>query len=139
MTCIRKLASFPNTRERPRKPTQSSSTYQVDALVAAAGPVDPTAITITSANIGQQTQNGNTILAAPNSDRTYLTLRNLSPSENLVYSYKPVGEADDPNMDDNGMILRAGDSADLEDIDSVYYVRSLGAADVDCRIDEGEG
>lgn len=133
MTCIRKLSSFPNTRERPRKPTQTADTYDVSALVPAVGPIDPNNTTITEANIGQQTIGGNTILAASNADRTYITIRNLDPTDAIAYGYV------DKNLTDEGMILRAGDSADLETIDTPVYVRSLGAAAIDVRVDEGEG
>lgn len=131
-TCVKRLASFPNTRERPRRPTQSAITYAVAALISAVGPLDTSTTAVTAANIGQQTTQGNTVVAPANPDRTYLTLRNLDPTEAVVYGY-----TDNPALDTEGMILRAGDSVDLDSIDNVIYVRSIGATPVDCRIDRG--
>ena len=131
-TCAKRLASFPNTRERPRRPTQTADTYSVDALTSAVGPFDTSTTEITEADIGTQTTNGNTIAAPIDPDRTYLTLRNLDPLNSIVYGYKDLAD-----LDTEGMILKAGDSADLDAIDDPIYIRSIGPALVDCRIDRG--
>jgi hypothetical protein len=59
-------ASFPNSRVKPRPSTQSANTYQVSIL--------------------DQTQ-PLTLIAAPNANRTYIILKNLSNTTALWYVY----------------------------------------------------
>lgn len=128
------LASFPNSRIRPRKPTESATTFgrtvEPDGTI---GAVDPGAAEPVFADEDSQTVNGNTVVAARNLNRTYLTIRNVDPSESIAYAYD-----DTIDITVDGMILRAGDSADLESPQTVYAV-SLGAVAVNLRYDQGIG
>jgi hypothetical protein len=141
MGCQSKIGSFPNTRIRSRKPTKKAKTYKVIAIWDnSAGPIDTT-VEVTEAMIGQKTTNGNTIVSPASSEQTYLTLRNIDPSEPVFYSYVDIGESDAIDLLDQGQLLRAGDSVDIEVTESVVLVRSASSVstDIDCRIDRGQG
>ena len=135
--CVKQLGSFPNTRQRPRKPTIDADTAQVLAKDALGVPDISSVADLVSddkTDEGKLTTNGNTILRARNLDRTYLTLRNIDPSENIAYGYR-----DRANLATSGMILRAGDSVDI-DSPKIIFVRSLAlGGDVLTAYDEGIG
>ena len=134
MVCGNKLASFPNTRERSRKPTLTADTGKV--LVKQNGTIwtfDTTNGVVVS-DEGKQTTNGNTIVKATDQDRTYLTLRNVSPADAIVYGYR-----DRADLNNTGMILRAGDSVDIDSLDTIYARGISGSTDIDVRIDYGRG
>lgn len=62
-------ASFPNSRIKPRPATQSANTYQVQLSDYTLTP---------------------TLVAGPNQNRTYILLKNLSPSTAFWYVYAQV-------------------------------------------------
>ncbi len=134
MPCGNKLASFPNTRERPRKPTLTADTGRV--MVKQNGDIGTFDTTngVTVSDEGKQTTNGNTIVKAYDQDRTYLTLRNVSPADAIVYGYR-----DRADLNNTGMILRAGDSVDIDSLDTIYARGISGSMDIDVRIDFGRG
>ncbi len=108
------LASFPNTRIRPRPATRRAETF---------GGLAPVGIPV--------------LAKAANRARTYLTIRNTNLSSDMAYGYGD--QANDSNyLTNEGMILRPGDSMDIESLEDVY-VMSIGATPVEFREDEGEG
>lgn len=141
MTCKQKLASFPNTRQRPRKPTQESFTRNytlptngtTGLLDTGAGGFDQT----DDSNEGQVTTVGNMLIKAYMQERTYITLRNLGSAQNIRYRYK------DATVDGagftTGMTLRAGDSVDLESPEMIFVENMDGAEPVEIAIDWGIG
>jgi hypothetical protein len=103
-------ASFKNSRDFPRKPTQT-------AVVS-----NPTA-TVASASI------------AANTARTYLTIENESGTlgDDIRFAYGAVI----PTAL-TGFLLKAGSSVDIESPQQVNYIRA-GANDVKLSVDEGSG
>ena len=134
MVCGNKLASFPNTRERPRKPTLTADTGRVMVKQSGVTGTFDTTNGVTVSDEGKVTTNGNTIVKASDSDRTYLTLRNVSPADSLVYGYR-----DRSDLNNTGMILRAGDSVDIDSLDTIYARGISGSTDIDVRVDFGRG
>jgi hypothetical protein len=121
------LASFKNSREYARKATTTALTSQlVVAGNLAAGP---------------------TLIAFPDNNRTYLTLRNLNSSKSfplgadgLKYFYQKSG---DPNPTiaqilANGFELDPGDAIDMESPEATWAV-SMTANPVPITIDVGDG
>jgi hypothetical protein len=132
-SCTQKLASFPNTRERPRKPTLTSDTGRIMANGnTTIGIFDPSGGVVVG-DEGKVTVNGNTVVKAYDPDRTYITLRNVDPSEAMVYGYR-----DRANLHLTGMILKAGDSVDCDSLDTIY-ARSLNVLELEIRTDFGRG
>lgn len=115
MGIVNYLASFPNTRQRPRKPTRVADVY---------GGIAPINVPV--------------LAKEANKGRTYLTIRNINNQDTLVYGYGP--QANDMQfLMDNGMHLRAGDSMDIEAYEQDIYVMSIGLTPVQYRLDEGRG
>lgn len=143
MTCGKKLASFPNSRIRTRRPTDTAQTYHVDVQVDDdIGTIDTINDEITETDIGMETTNGNTIIAEANPLTTYITLRNIDPAEPMFYGYVDPGTPDDQDLSVDGQLLRAGDSVDLEVIGSHVIAISLhsdGISPINARIDRGIG
>ena len=131
---IQCLASFPNSRIRPRKPTASAITRGRTLEPAGTlGPVNPAVTEPVEADEDSQTVNGNTVINARNLNRTYITIRNVDPSDAMAYGYE-----DTIDLALDGMILRAGDSVDLESPQTIYGI-SLGIASINIRFDRGIG
>lgn len=137
------FASLPNSRIRPRKATDEAFTFQMyaqdpdggdytdDQFDTAPTPSEATAL---AADRGKTTIIGNTILIEKNSTRTYITLRNLDSENSIVYGYDDVAALDLATLpvvgstaEGAGMVLKAGDSVDLE-VPNVVYVRSHAPA-----------
>lgn len=104
-------ASFKNSRIASRKPTSSAFTL----LVAIA------------AGVYQKVLDANI-------DRTYVTFVNITPSDNLRYSYGNIGG----NINTDGMPLIVGMGADLESPQEMW-VKNMGANPVNLQIDYGQG
>lgn len=104
-------ASFPNSRIRARKATQSADTGIL--TVNASGPV-------------------NSLVRPANSDRTYLTLRNTGAVP-LRYGY-----VDRPTLFQDGMLLNPGDAVDIESLQAIYAVCTTGGP-TEATWDEGVG
>lgn len=106
------LASFKNSRISTRQATTEGDTFQVPVAL---GPA-------------------NTLLAAANTNRTYLTIRNTNTTtgEDMYYDY-----FDNPNILTEGFLLKAGEAADLESPEAVYSQAVVAPVVVDC--DEGSG
>lgn len=111
MAIVNCLGSFPNSRIRARKATQVAQTAQI---LVALGPI-------------------NTLIAAPNTSRTYLTLRNTSLVDSMAYGYVDV-----PTLNVDGFLLGPGDGIDLETLGSIWGV-SVGANPCLACTDEGQG
>ncbi len=142
MTCIRKVASFPNSRIRTRRPTRTSTTYDLSiASLLAVGPIDIANTSVSAVNRNQLTTNGNTIVSEADPLTTYITLRNIDPSEPMFYSYVLEGQADNFDVTAEGQLLRAGDSVDLEVTDSIVIARGASSVDsaIPARVDKGIG
>lgn len=106
------LASFQNSRIRPRSATEDATTDQVTIAVGAP----------------------NTLVRAANPNRTYITLRNenTGSGEDIRYMYE-----DSANILTDGFLLKAGEAIDLESKEAIYA--QAISAPVNMSIDEGEG
>lgn len=114
---VDELASFQNSRIKPRNATSNARTTrkEVNFNGEAAGTV--------LADGGVVTANGNTIVVTPNPNQTYIFMRNESKKDRMYYSY-----LDKPNMvaglgDESGNFLEAGEAIDLETKDEIIYAR----------------
>lgn len=133
------FASLPNSRIRPRKPTDQAFTFRIlaqdpDDIGYSNDNFDTTANEPASSDRGKSTTEGNTILIEKNKNRTYITLRNLDSDNPIVYGYADNALMDLLNtpiegvsLEDSGFVLRAGDSVDLETPLEIY-VRSHAPA-----------
>jgi hypothetical protein len=126
------LASFPNSRVKPRNATTNAQTKR--SQVNAEGEVAGTVLD----DGGVVTANGNTLVLPPNENQTYINLRNESKTERVYYSYE-----DKPNMvsgeqENAGSFLEAGEAFDME-AKSGVYCRAEGSSRIFVRIDFGEG
>jgi len=104
-------ASFKNSRIAARKPTTSATTFPFSV------PAD----------------GNNHQLVPADTTRTYITLRNVSTSDNLRYGY-----TNDPNLNINGQLLKHDEAADLENPGPIW-LRNIGAAAILTLSDEGHG
>jgi len=106
------LASFPNSRIKPRPATTSSDTFSITV---------PTAVA--------------TLIAAANPNRTVLTIRNTSPTD-AYYGYDAgITVAPGPT---SGFLLKGLDSVDIQDPGDVYVIQSSGVA-IQIDVDAGQG
>lgn len=105
------FASFPNSRIRSRKATQTADTGIV-SIPASPGP--------------------NALIKAANQNRTYLTLRNTGTVP-MRYGYVDRG-----TLYLDGMLLNPGDAVDLESLGAVYGV-CVTAGTTEISWDEGVG
>lgn len=105
-------ASFKNSRVQPRAATSSANVFQVPVGL---GPA-------------------NTTIVTPNTNRTYITIRNenTTAGEDLRYDYE-----DNANILTEGFLLKAGEAIDLE-TKGVIYGRAVSAP-VNLSCDEGQG
>lgn len=103
------LASFSNSRVKPRKATESANTKQ---------------ITIATSE---------TVVSLENQNRTYLSLRNLDMANVIFYGY-PLQFGD---LIAKGFQLKAGDAIDMESTQEIRAI-AVGAS-VNVCIDEGQG
>jgi hypothetical protein len=110
MSIVAVRASFKNSRINPRSATTEADTVRVSVA-------------------GGLT---NTLLLAADSSRTYVTVRNTSSTDNLRYAY-----SDDPNILTEGMLLKAGEAADLESPTDIYARSEAGAVIVIMDIGRG--
>lgn len=107
------LASFPNSRIKPRPATAQSAT---DIITIPSGIA--------------------TLIAPANVNRTELLLRNLSNNVDLYYGYN--NSVDGTVGPSGGMLLKAFDSAKIVDPGNIYVFQSSGGS-INIAIDEGEG
>lgn len=130
------LASFPNSRIRPRKATRAADTYHILASSdGTIGALDTTVTPPQNTDRGSITTQGNVVVAEENENRTYLTLRNIDAERSVRYGY-----VDRNTLADDGFELRAGDSVDLEAPTAIYVVGiATDNLQVRCCIDFGEG
>lgn len=114
---IKFLASFSNSRVFPRPATSDG--------VTGSGSVNP-----------------NEVVKAieANENMTYVTFRNISETDQLYYTYRWPDEDEPTSAEivENGMVLGAGDSYDMEAKKDVY-VTTVGENPVPYRFDKGEG
>jgi|LauGreDrversion4_2_1035121.scaffolds.fasta_scaffold209309_4 hypothetical protein len=104
-------ASFKNSRVSTRQATTSANVEK-----------------ITISNVA------NSLVAAANSLRTYITVRSeaTTAGDDIRYDY-----FDNPNILTQGFLLKAGEAIDLED-QSAIYARAV-ANSVTASVDEGSG
>ena len=104
-------ASFKNSRVSTRQATTSADVAPV-----------------TVSNVA------NTLVAAANSNRTYITLRNenTTAGDDIRYDY-----FDNVNILTEGFLIKAGEAVDLEN-QSAIYARAV-ANIVSLSVDEGQG
>lgn len=107
------LASFPNSRIKPRPATSQSDTSIVTC---------PTGMA--------------TLIAPANPNRTLITIRNIAVGLTGYYGYDNA--IDGSPGANGGFELRGGDSADIQDPGDVYFFNNSGSP-IDVSIDEGEG
>lgn len=103
------LASFQDSRTKPRKATSTAKTYT------------------------QVVPDSATSIRPANANRTYLTLRNESLGVDLRYAY---AAADLPL---NGFLVRFGESVDIESPQEIFAVSTIAAMTVPISMDEGSG
>jgi hypothetical protein len=103
------LASFQDSRTKPRKATSTAQTYRQ---------------TITDVPVSIRPSNDN---------RTYLTLRNESLGDDLRYAYNI---ADLPLQ---GFLLRFGETVDIESPQEIFAVANVALKIIDICMDEGNG
>lgn len=114
MAILMVLASFPNSRIKPRPATTQSDT---EILTVTAGP-------------------GVTQVLLPNPNRTTALIRNLDSTVSLYYGYD--NSVDDQVGADGGMLLSPLQSVNIENPGALYIFNPSGSA-VNVAIDEGEG
>ncbi len=104
-------ASFKNSRVSTRQATTSANVYEGVVLSAS-----------------------NTLIAAANPNRTYVTIRSeaTTAGDDLRYDY-----FDNPNIITQGFLLKAGEAIDLEN-QSDIYARAVSNP-VSISVDEGSG
>jgi hypothetical protein len=104
-------SSFKNSRVSTRQATTTANVYKVTISNAA-----------------------NTLVAAANSLRTYITIRSeaTTSGDDIRYDY-----FDNPNILTEGFLLKASEAIDLED-QAVIYARAV-ANPVTASVDEGSG
>jgi hypothetical protein len=106
------LASFPNSRIKPRPATTSSDT-QIEPV--------PTGVA--------------TIVAPANLNRTTLTIRNLGNTD-AYYGYD--ASIDGSVGTNGGMLIKGLDSVDIDDPGDIYVFQNQVAV-LNIAIDEGQG
>lgn len=104
------LASFQNSRIKPRNATVTAETGSVSV-----------------SNVVETT------IRPANVNRTYMTLRNLDPTNPIRYGYP----AQFGSLSLDGFLLKAGDAVDLESTEEVRAIASGGI--VPTCWDEGSG
>ena len=103
------LASFPNSRIKPRNAASQAATTQVNCPNGVA-----------------------TLVAAQNANRVYLSLRNTDNAKNLYYGYSPLVDAT------TGFLLRSYESFEVFYLGDVY-IFNPNATPIVVDIDEGSG
>lgn len=103
------LASFQNSRVKPRKATETADTDQIT-------------IGLTE-----------TLVRVANANRTYLSVRNLDSANPIFYGYP----AHFGNLLTKGFQLKGGDAIDIESTQEIRAI-GLGGSVLVC-IDEGQG
>lgn len=108
---ITSKASFKNSRVEPRAATSSADVSQVAVGTGS-----------------------NTLIAAANSNRTYITLRNenTTAGEDMRYDY-----FDNGSILSQGFLLKAGEAVDLETRGEIYGRGT--SATLLISVDEGQG
>lgn len=106
LTC---LASFQDSRTKPRKATSTAKTYRQ---------------TITDVPVSIRPANVN---------RTYLTLRNMDLGNDIYYAY------DIADLPAQGFLIRFGESVDLESPQEIFAVCVTALTTIDICMDEGSG
>jgi hypothetical protein len=106
LTC---LASFQDSRSKPRKATSTAKTYTQ---------------TITDVPV---------LVRPANPNRTYLTLRNESLGVDMRYAY------DIADLPAQGFLIRFGESVDMESPQDIFGVCVIAGQTVDICMDEGNG
>lgn len=107
------LASFPNSRIKPR-PARTQGHTEIATLAPG----------------------GASLVAPANLNRTNLLLRNLSATETIYYGYDASVDATPGPT--GGFAVLPYDTANIDDPGSIY-VYNGGLASVNVSIDEGEG
>ena len=115
----RKLASFPNSRIKPRPATREATTDQftIPSMVP-------------------------TLILSFNENRTYFNLRNLAVSaQNLRYGFTPLGDEGNPpvNLATDGFTLEAGDLVADEPSPQEIWVYNESLAPLIINVEEGQG
>ena len=109
------LASFPNSRIKPRSATSNE---------------DPVPHTVKAAGTGTG-PNGTTQIAVENPNRTFLTIHNLSETNDIAYGFDPAALAAGTKK----KTIKKTQALDDESKDAVYAI-GIGA---DCAVETLEG
>ena len=113
-----KLASFPNSRIKPRAATREATTPQIIVLDVIGG--------------------GPTQLVAADPNRTYLTIRNISSTTNMKYAYRKEGFPIPAPADFHFPIFYGETASGLESPQEVWGL-SDGPGPVTAELDVGTG
>lgn len=112
MAITRTLASFPNSRIKPRDARTSGNT---DIQTIGAG------LTV--------------LVSAANPNRTDFTIRNLDSVNSVYYGYEPTIDGTPAG---EGFELKAGEAKDLFGVQPIYVHNPTGSA-INIVTDEGSG
>lgn len=113
-----KLASFPNSRIKPRAATRVANTFELDVPdIDGGGPI---------------------MLVAADPNRTYITIRNVSPSVAFKYFYR-VATNPPPVAADFTFQVNAGETASNIESPQELWGLSVGPGIVPCEFDVGTG
>ena len=126
------LASFPNSRIKPRAATTEANTKR--AQVNAKGEAPETIL----ADNGVVTANGNTQVLPPNQNQTYINVRNEDKNNRVYYSYSDKPDMVGGDQLDAGSFLEPGEAFDMEARSGVYMC-SENAQRIYVVIDFGQG
>lgn len=126
------LASFPNSRIKPRNATSEAQTKR--AIVNANGEAPGTVLP----DGGVVTANGNTLVLPANQNQTYINVRNEDKNNRVYYSYSDKADIVNGQQLDAGSFLEPGEAFDMEARSGVY-MRSENASRINVVIDYGQG
>lgn len=107
------LASFPNSRIKPRPATSQRDTSIVEVP-----------------------DGGVSSVASPNQNRTDIQLRNLDSANSVYYGYE--NSIDDSVGASGSVELKAGETVSIDVTSEIFVFNNSGAA-INIAIDEGEG
>lgn len=127
------LASFPNSRVKPRSATSNARTKraQINADGEAAGTV--------LADGGVVTTNGNTLVLPANENQTYINIRNESKTHRLYYAYSDLPDIINGVGENAGGFLEVGEAFDAESKSGIYCRCESSSERIYVRLDFGQG
>lgn len=126
------LASFPNSRVKPRAATSEAKVWRKVIASTANSPGDD------PGDGSTVTAEGNTMLLGADPDRTYMMLQNLSETDKIVYAYSDLTDMETRTVQEGGFVLLPGANAVLEN-KGTLYAKSTTANNIEVNLDVGRG